>query len=130
MLIRTIIGLIGCALTASLLQAGEVSIKAVKFTRGPADWTINVTLKHDDVGWKHYADGWRVVDTKGKILGMLTLYHPHVNEQPFTRSLSGVNIPAKMTKVYIEARDNVHGWSMDRVLVDLTKRSGERFTVR
>lgn len=130
MLLRMIIISLGLFAATSLLQAGEVSIKAVEFSRGSGDWTVNVTLQHADEGWKHYADGWRVVDGKGKVLAKRTLFHPHVEEQPFTRSLSGVNIPPKTTKVYIEAHDLVHGWSKDRVLVDLTKSSGKRFTVR
>lgn len=130
MLLRKIIISLGLVITISLAQAGEVSIRAVEFLRGAGDWTINVTLEHADSGWKHYADGWRVVDDKGKVLAVRTLYHPHVNEQPFTRSLSGVNIPANITQVYIEAHDKVHGWSKDRVLVDLSKPKGERFIVR
>ena len=130
MLIRTIICSLGLCLVTSAAQAGEVSIKAVEFSRGAADWTVNVTLEHADTGWKHYADGWRVVDGKGKVLGMRTLYHPHVDEQPFTRSLSGVVIPQKVSKVIIEAHDKLHGWSKDRIVVDLSKDKGKRFTVR
>ena len=130
MLIRTIIIFTGLTLVSSLVQAGEVSILGVEFNRGAGDWTVNVTLKHADTGWQHYADGWRVVDGKGKVFGMRTLHHPHVNEQPFTRSLSGVAIPAKLTTVYVEAHDKVHGWSKDRVMVDLTKSKGKHFKVR
>ena len=125
------ISLILCFMSVcSLSQAGAVSIRHVEFQKGPADWTANVTLEHADSGWKHYADAWRVVDSKGKVLATRTLWHPHVDEQPFTRSMSGINIPAKTTKVYIEAHDKVHGWSKDRVLVDLTKHSGKRYTVK
>lgn len=130
MFLQKIIVFMVLALTGSLLQAGDVSIRHVEFSRGPADWTVNVTLEHADEGWKHYADAWRVVDAKGNVLGTRTLYHPHVNEQPFTRSLSGVNIPAKVTKIFVEAHDRVHGWSKDRVMVDLGKSTGERYKVR
>lgn len=114
MLMRTIMILLGLGLTSAQVFAADVSIKAVEFSRGSGDWTANVTLEHADTGWKHYADGWRVVDGKGKVLGMRTLYHPHVDEQPFTRSLSGINIPSKVTRVYVEAHDKVHGWSRIR----------------
>lgn len=73
-------------------------------------WRFDVTLSHGDTGWDHYADGWRVLDANGKELGMRKLAHPHVNEQPFTRSLSGVVIPAGTTEVGIQARDNISGW--------------------
>ena len=77
---------------------------------GNGTWRFDVTISHPDTGWDHYADGWRVVDMDGKELGMRELAHPHVNEQPFTRSLSGVQIPQGTTEVGIQARDNVSGW--------------------
>lgn len=130
MLIRKLGVVLGLIIASLPVQANQVSIQHVEFSRGAGDWTVNVTLKHADTGWKHYADGWRVVDGKGNVLGMRTLYHPHVNEQPFTRSLSGVKIPSGLTKVYIEARDLKHGWSKDKVMVDLSKSSGDRYQVR
>ncbi|MEX0280460.1 MAG: hypothetical protein AB3N13_04620 [Arenibacterium sp.] len=74
-------------------------------------WRFDVTLSHPDTGWDHYADGWRVLDMQGNELGMRVLHHPHVNEQPFTRSLSGVAIPADTEMVQIQARCNVDGWA-------------------
>ena len=72
---------------------------------------ISVTIAHGDTGWDHYADAWRVVTPEGEVLGTRILHHPHVEEQPFTRSLSGVAIPREVTEVLIEARDSVHGWN-------------------
>ncbi|MEX0340280.1 MAG: hypothetical protein AB3N11_14725 [Arenibacterium sp.] len=74
-------------------------------------WRIDVTLSHPDTGWDHYADGWRVLDMQGNELGLRVLHHPHVNEQPFTRSLSGVTLPASVSEVQIQARCNVDGWA-------------------
>lgn len=74
---------------------------------------FNVTLSHPDTGWDHYADGWEVLDADGNSLGMRELLHPHVTEQPFRRSLSGVNIPQGAQVVYVRARCNVDGWSDD-----------------
>jgi hypothetical protein len=73
--------------------------------------TISVTLSHPDTGWEHYADGWEVLDADGNRLGFRELLHPHVNEQPFTRSLSGVTLPEGATVIYIRARDSVAGWA-------------------
>lgn len=73
-------------------------------------WSISVTLRHPDTGWDHYADGWEVLHPDGNRLGYRELLHPHVNEQPFTRSLGGVVIPAGVDYVLIRARDNVAGW--------------------
>jgi hypothetical protein len=83
-------------------------------------WTFAVTLSHPDTGWDHYADGWEVLSLDGTRLGFRELVHPHVEEQPFTRSLSGVAIPAGTTKVLIRARCNVDGWSEETFEVELT----------
>lgn len=82
-------------------------------------WRFDVTLSHGDTGWDDYADGWRILDMDGKELGLRVLHHPHVNEQPFTRSLSGVKIAKGTSQVQIEARDNVGGWSGTPILFDL-----------
>lgn len=103
----------------SAVNAGEVEIVNVKAEKQRAGWVFNVTLKHADTGWDHYADAWRVVTEDGKELGTRTLYHPHVNEQPFTRSLGDVNIPTNVNAVYIEAHDKVHGWSKQRYRVKI-----------
>lgn len=110
--------------------AGEASILFVDCERqGPA-WRIAVTVRHADDGWNHYVDEWRVVSEKGEVLARRILQHPHVEEQPFTRHLTDVQIPPIERKFYVEAHDNVHGWNKDRVLVDLTKPKGERFQVQ
>jgi len=65
-----------------LASAGEVAIVAAEFKDvGDSQWSVSVTLKHDDTGWDHYADDWRVVDEDGNVLGDRVLYHPHENEQ-------------------------------------------------
>lgn len=76
-----------------------------------ASGRLSVTLSHPDTGWDHYADAWEVLDMEGNSLGTRELAHPHVTEQPFTRSLN-VTLPgAAPWQVQIRARDNVHGWS-------------------
>jgi len=99
---------IGLALPAF---GGDVEIVDATARASGNSWTFSVTLKHDDTGWDHYADLWQVYSPEGKLLGERVLLHPHENEQPFTRSLSGVEILADMTEVIIRARDNVHGIS-------------------
>ena len=81
---------------------------------------FSVTLSHPDTGWDHYADGWEVLDAAGNSLGVRELLHPHVTEQPFTRSLSGVQVPDGATVVYVRARCNVDGWSENLFEVLLT----------
>lgn len=98
-------------------HADPPEIVAVEATRQGDAWRIDVTLRHPDSGWGHYADGWEVLAPDGTRLGFRELVHPHVNEQPFTRSLDGVSIPAGVTQVTIRARCNVDGWAEDTVTV-------------
>ena len=100
--------------------AGEVRIVDVR-VECPSSCTFAVTLEHADQGWNHYADQWDVVTLDGQLLKSRVLYHPHENEQPFTRSLSGVTIPQGIRQVRIRARDSVHGYSEQEFLVDLPR---------
>lgn len=102
-----------------LASAGSVSIEAVRVECSNS-CTFSVTLKHADTGWNHYANQWDVVSMDGVLLKSRVLYHPHVDEQPFTRSLSGVSIPAGAKQVKIHAKDTVHGYSKQEFIVDLT----------
>lgn len=80
-----------------------------------------VTVRHDDEGWIHYANAWEVVAPDGAVLATRVLQHPHVGEQPFTRELSGVSVPATLASVRIRARDSVHGFGGREVVVPLAK---------
>jgi len=60
---------------------------------------------------ERYADAWRIVGPDGTVYGLCELTHDHAAEQPFTRSLDGVLIPAGVGTVVVEARDLVDGWS-------------------
>ena len=107
---KTLITLIA-TLSASVSLASDVEIVNVQAVQSGGAWRFDVTLRHADSGWEHYADGWEVLAPDGASLGMRVLVHPHVNEQPFTRSLGGVVIPDGITEVVIRARDNVDGWT-------------------
>ncbi|RYH08302.1 hypothetical protein [Tropicimonas sp. IMCC6043] len=93
------------------MAADPAVIEAVEARPGASGWTFSVTLRHDDTGWEDYADGWRVLAPDGTVLGTRVLVHPHVNEQPFTRSLANVDIPRDIREVAIEASTRVEGWS-------------------
>jgi hypothetical protein len=103
--------LIGAGLvSAGAAAAGEADVLEAEITKSGGDrYRVTVTVRHGDEGWDHYADQWRVVAPDGTVLGTRTLHHPHETEQPFTRSLGGVTIPAGVREVTIEARDSVHG---------------------
>ena len=106
-------------LVAGHAMAGPADVIDAKATKTGSGWRFDVTVRHGDTGWEHYADAWRVVGPNGEVFGTRTLYHPHVDEQPFTRSLTGVSIPAGVTSVTIESHDKVHGWGGRTVVVPL-----------
>ncbi|MEO0343664.1 MAG: hypothetical protein AAF198_09520 [Pseudomonadota bacterium] len=102
---------------ASSVSAGAPQITEVIATQRDNQIRFDVTVLHADEGWDHYADGWGVYTLDGTELGYRVLAHPHVNEQPFTRSLT-IARPEGLTQVIIRPRDSVHGLGAD-VLVDL-----------
>lgn len=96
---------------APRVRAGEADVLAVQVRRtGSRTFTFSATLKHADEGWDHYADAWEVLGPEGKVLATRVLYHPHVEEQPFTRSLAGVEIPEGLKEVTVRAHDSGHGY--------------------
>ena len=108
---RCIVALVGVILVARMAAAGEVDVVDARIAEsGDRTYRVDVTLRHADTGWEHYADKWDVVAPDGSVLGTRVLYHPHVDEQPFTRSLSGIKIPAGVQHVTIRAHDKVHGY--------------------
>lgn len=101
-------------------RGGEADVVEVEFVEtDDGNFDFIVTVSHADTGWDHYAERWEVVDVDGTILGERVLLHPHVNEQPFTRSLGGVRIPADVNEVRIRAYDKVHGWGGKEITVRL-----------
>ncbi len=89
--------------------AGEADVVEVDIKKTGGDtYFFKVTVKHADEGWDHYANKWDVVAPDDTVLGTRTLYHPHVDEQPFTRSLSDVKISASITEVTVRTHDSVH----------------------
>ncbi|MDJ0741045.1 MAG: hypothetical protein QNJ91_15120 [Gammaproteobacteria bacterium] len=103
--------------------AGEVDVLQVEIRRAAAgSFDIDVTLRHADTGWDHYANRWEVLGPDGRVLATRVLYHPHVNEQPFTRSLSAVAIPAEFTWIRVRGHDLVHGHGGREVTLSVPQR--------
>lgn len=103
---------------SNALFANEVVVVDVDISCNKA-CNFSVTLKHDDTGWNHYADRWEVLDLQGNVIAKRVLHHPHVNEQPFTRSLNNIKIPKGVKSVIIRAHDSVHNYSDKTVKVTL-----------
>lgn len=99
------------SLAAHPALAGEADVVDVRYTQSSdGSYTFHVTVRHQDEGWGHYADRWQVIGPGGTVLGERVLAHPHENEQPFTRSQSGIVIPDDLEAVTVRARDSAHGW--------------------
>ena len=73
-------------------------------------WTFAVTVSSPYDTPERYADAWRILGPDGTVYGVRELAHDHQFEQPFTRSLSGVDIPADVVVVTVQGRDQVSSW--------------------
>ncbi|SPF75470.1 hypothetical protein ALP8811_00458 [Aliiroseovarius pelagivivens] len=111
--------ILGMLLAAGPALAHDAVIDGATARSGSSGWSFSVTLTHAETGWDDYADGWRVETESGEVLGTRVLAHPHENEQPFTRSLSGVIVPDGTSAVWIRARTSVDGWAEDRFQLEL-----------
>ena len=138
--IRYIIGSLIAALTLSLTAHADAPqvIKVELAETGSNTYRIDVTLKHGDTGWKHYADKWDVVGPEEQIIATRILHHPHVDEQiiatrilhhphvdeqPFTRSLSGVKLAPKIRFIRIRPHDKKHGYGNMFDYISVPRRS-------
>ena len=107
-----------------LLFSASVSAQSLMILNAHANlktnqlYDIEVTIRHPDTGWDHYANEWIVVADDGKEIAKRTLYHPHVDEQPFTRYARDVVITADANKITITAKCNKGHESKPFVLMD------------
>jgi len=106
------------SLGLSIAIAGDADVVRVDVRADGNRYTFSVTVQHGDEGWDHYADRWDVVGTDGTVYGQRILAHPHVNEQPFTRSAT-IEIPEGVKSVIVRANDSVHGLGGKETLVTL-----------
>lgn len=98
--------------------SGEADVVGVKVSGQGGDYNFSVTVKHADTGWEHFANRWEVVGEDGTVYGTRVLAHPHVNEQPFTRS-GRIKIPEGVDSVIVRANDSIHGLGGKEMTVKL-----------
>lgn len=114
----------GAAATADEARVVDARATLTSVVDGVEFWRFDVTVEHADEGWDHYADAFEILSEDGAVLGVRTLYHPHVEEQPFTRSISNVEIPPSVERVIIRAHDNVHGYGEAQMELILERPEG------
>ncbi len=96
-------------------------LDATASSTGDGTWTFSATLSSPYDTPERYADAWRVVGPDGEVYGIRELTHDHANEQPFTRSHSGIEIPEDVAVVTVEGRDQISGWGGATVEVVLER---------
>jgi hypothetical protein len=98
-------------LAAASALAGEADVVGAKAMRAQdGTWRFDVTIRSNDKGWDYYADAFEVLAPDGRVLGTRVLLHPHEDEQPFTRELDAVRVPAGVDRVVIRARHKPKGY--------------------
>ncbi len=90
--------------------ASYPDVTAVEIREDGQTFTLEVTMSSPYDSPERYADGWRVLDAEGDVLGEMELTHDHANEQPFTRSQPGLEIPEDVKAVTVEGRDSANGY--------------------
>ena len=94
-------------------------IVGVEVSRNGSGYTFAVTVSSPYDSPQRYADAFRVRAEDGAVYGVNELAHDHASEQPFTRTLSGVQVPAGVGTVLVEGRDQVNGWGGGTQTVEL-----------
>jgi hypothetical protein len=90
--------------------------------RGADTFDFDVTVSSPYDTPLRYADAFRVLHKDGTVYGERVLLHDHATEQPFTRDLQGVKVPAGVRSVVVQARDLKNGWGGKTVEVVLPAR--------
>lgn len=86
-------------------------------------YAVEVTVQHEDTSWDHYVDRWEIIGLGGKVIGTRVLYHPHIGEPHFTRSLRGITIPEGTNHVIIRVHDKIHGYGRERLIALPTEKN-------
>ncbi len=83
-------------------------------------FAFDVTMSSPYDTPERYADGWRILGADDdEVYAEMTLTHDHAAEQPFTRTQTGVEIPAGVTSVVVQGRDLQNGYGGQTQTLDL-----------
>ena len=116
---------------ASMAMAESAGLRVQKYpdvvdvrvhARSDSRFDFDATISSPYDTPQRYADGFRVMNAEGIQYGERNLLHDHANQQPFTRDLYGVAIPAGIKTVIIQARDKQYGYGGKTLQVTLPGR--------
>jgi hypothetical protein len=123
-------------LPAPTTAPGAPSLAHVRFVRMTEEtggtWRFDVTVQHEDESEAHFVDRWEILIPlpDGQTLSYARPFtQPHLDEQPFETSLSGIQVPEGTTQLWVRARDSLHGYGGQEVVVDLSAAAGPGFQV-
>jgi hypothetical protein len=116
--------------TSSAVEGSDADASGQRFpdvvdvdviAEGSGLYTFAVTISSPYDSPERYSDAWRVLAPDGTELGIRELTHDHADEQPFTRTLEGLAVPADVDTVTVEARDLVNGWGGESLEVPIPR---------
>lgn len=122
-------------LPAPTTAPGAPNLAHVRFVRMSEEtggtWRFDVTVQHGDESTEHFVDQWEIlIPLSGQTLSYARPFaQPHLLEQPFETTLSGIQVPEGTTWLVVRARDSLHGYGGQEVVVDLGALSGPGFQV-
>lgn len=108
------------ASTADASTAAEMfpDVLSAEVAEDGSSVAVTVSSPYDSPD--RYADAIRVRSADGaEVYGERPLTHDHAAEQPFTRSVTDLEIPAGVREAVVEGRDQVSGWGGDTVTITL-----------
>lgn len=106
----TFIAFVAMLSTPAIAEQKYPDVVDVRVSATGNSYRFDVTLSSPYDSRERYADAFRIKTVDGNTLGIRQLLHDHAYEQPFTRSLTGVEIPADISEVIVEGRDQKYGW--------------------
>lgn len=104
---------------ASDQEFPDVLEAVVEPASGAFDVDATISSPYDTP--ERYADALRVRSEDGTVYGVRELTHDHASEQPFTRTLTGLDLPDDVDEVVVEGRDQANGWGGATVTVEVPR---------
>jgi hypothetical protein len=109
-------------LAAMPAHAGDADVTNVVVRERGGLYDLDVTIRSKDTGWERYADRIEALAPDGGVLGTRVLEHPHDDEQPFTRDLYQLSVPAGIARITVRAHFKPTGYDGASMTVTLPGR--------